>query len=74
VCIVKLHDICKCLLLGQECISQSNIVYDHFHIHTVVEWMMDPRNVNVCVRNGWHMVAQLVEALRYKLEGGGFDA
>jgi hypothetical protein len=48
-CIFKLYDICKCLLLGHECISQSNIVYDHFDIHTVVEWMMDPRNVNVCV-------------------------
>ena len=73
-CIVKLYDICKYLLLGRECISQSNTVYDQFHIHAVIEWMMDLRNVNMCVYDGGHVVAKLVEALCYKSEGGRFDS
>jgi len=41
-CIVKLYNICKCLLLGRDCISQTNTVYDQFHIQTIIEWMTDP--------------------------------
>jgi len=41
-CIVKLYNICKCLLRGRDCISQSNVVYDQFHIQAIIEQMMDP--------------------------------
>jgi len=46
---VKLCDICESSLLGQDCISQSSIVYDQFHIQAVCEQMMDLWNVNVCM-------------------------
>jgi hypothetical protein len=31
-------------------------------------------NLDDCVQKDGHAVAQLVEALRYKPEGGGFDS
>jgi len=40
-CIVKLCDICEWSLLGQDCISQSNFLYDVLHIQAVTERMMD---------------------------------
>jgi len=40
-CIVKLHDICKCSLLGQGCISQFSIDYDQFYIQAIIEHIVD---------------------------------
>ena len=49
-CIVKLCDICECSLLGCSCILHSSIDDDQIHIQAIIERMMDPWNIHVCVR------------------------
>jgi len=45
----KLCGICERSLLGQGCMSRSSIVYEQIHIEAIIEQMMDPCNVHICV-------------------------
>jgi hypothetical protein len=51
LCLVLLCSvtICEWSLFGQNCVTQSNTVYDQFYTQAITEQMMELWNVNVCI-------------------------
>ena len=80
----------KCIMLSVTAVSIFNVFALKCNVHPVVSIVSPKSEVflkntspkqnpwwqlqHLCIRDRGHVVAQLVEALRYKSEGRGFDS